>query len=149
MSHIATIDLEIKDLDAIEAACKELELELVRNQKTFRWYGQFMGDYPADSRLSVKDYGKCEHAIKMKADKHAYEIGLVKNPTGNGYLLAFDHFAQSNKITKLTGGIHLPKLRQLYAANVAAKAATKAGWKNVKVEWNQTTKRPMVTGLRY
>lgn len=154
MSHVATIELEIKDLGSLSAACEELGLEFKDGQKTFKWYGRWANDYAAENAaykngIDPKDYGKCEHAIAMKGNKHAYEIGLCKVKGKEGYILAFDFFAQQNNITRLAGGETLPKLRQLYAANVAAKAAKRAGWGNVKVEWNKQTGRPFVTGIKH
>ncbi len=33
MSHVATIELDVKDLDALSDACKSLGLELIRDKK--------------------------------------------------------------------------------------------------------------------
>lgn len=74
MSHITTIDLQIRDLDAIAKACARLGLELVKGQKTFRGYTT----------------GRCEHALRVKGASNAYEIGLVNRTDGRGYNLAWD-----------------------------------------------------------
>ena len=71
MSHISKIELEINDLGMLGQACKGLGMELVRNQKAFKWYGE-------DSQ--------CDHAIKVP--EASYEIGVVKN--GNRYELQCD-----------------------------------------------------------
>ena len=46
MSHVALVDVIIKDLDAVELACEDLGvLELIRNQPRFNWYGRWVNDY--------------------------------------------------------------------------------------------------------
>jgi hypothetical protein len=37
MSHISKIELEVKDLSVLGAACKRLGLELVQGQTTYKW----------------------------------------------------------------------------------------------------------------
>jgi len=70
MSHIVTIETQLTDLAAVKAACKRMGWVLVEGQKTFAWFGQYMGDYRAfegrlnDLGIKVEDYGKCDHAIK-------------------------------------------------------------------------------------
>ena len=132
MSHMAAIDLEITDLDALEAACKHLKLELVRGQTTWKWFGRWVNDFHAKEAaynfgIGPKEYGKCaEHAIRMvdDANANAYEIGVVRRRDGKpGYILLFDFFAQGDKITKLIQGTNekgefdrAGKLKQYYTA---------------------------------
>lgn len=97
MSHVATINVEIKSLDDLEAACRSLGLELVRDQKTYRWYGRSVGDYPLPAGFAAEELGTCEHAIRVPlsvvgADR-CYEIGVVKRRDGRpGYTLLWDFF---------------------------------------------------------
>lgn len=138
MSHVVSIDLHIKDIPCLIRACNALGLEFMPNQKTFKWFGRWMNDFNGEDAahlhgIEPKDYGKCEHAIRMPGKPHAYEIGLIKKLDGKGYGLCFDYYSQHNNITAVAGGQHLPKLKQLYAAEVAASAAKKAGWENVRV----------------
>jgi hypothetical protein len=74
MSHITKINLLIKDLDALASACDKLGLELVRDQKTFKAYRT----------------GRCEHAIRVKGNERAYEIGIAKSADGKGFELKWD-----------------------------------------------------------
>ena len=82
MSHIVTIQTELRDLAAIKAACKRMGWELLEGQHAFKWYGRYVGDYRAfekqlaDQGIAVKDYGKCDHAIRVPGAE--YEIGLVQ-----------------------------------------------------------------------
>lgn len=149
MSHVTTIDLLIKDLDALEKACAPLGLELRRGQKTFRWYGKWMNDYGAEDAaykhgIAAKDYGKCDHAIAVKGNNHAYEIGLIKREDGKGYSLAWDFFAGGYGLCEKVsysgaGAKDADKLKDWYAAEVAAKQmrlqgfAVKSEQKNGKV----------------
>jgi hypothetical protein len=92
VSHIVTIQAELRDLAAIKAACKRLGWEFVANKETFEWYGRYVGDYPVfqqqllDLGIEVTDYGKCTHAIKVPGAR--YEIGLVAK--GNKFVPLWD-----------------------------------------------------------
>ena len=82
MSHIVTIDTELKDVSAIKKACERMGWTYDENAKTFAWYGRYVGDYAAfEERLrslgiSTQDYGKCDAAIKIPGAN--YTIGLVE-----------------------------------------------------------------------
>lgn len=82
MSHLVTIATQLRDLAASRAACKRMGWELLEGQKTFEWYGRYVGDYRAfekqltDLGIKTEDYGKCDHAIKVPGAE--YEIGLVQ-----------------------------------------------------------------------
>lgn len=94
MSHVVAAQVEISDLDALEAACKEMGATLVRNQKTFTWYGRWVGDYgQADAAyrngVKTEDYGKCDHAIRVPGVR--YEVGVVKQPNGK-FKLVYDFY---------------------------------------------------------
>lgn len=135
MSHVAAIDLHVRDLDALEKACEELGLELRRGQKTFHWYGRWVNDYDAEQAayrfgIDPKDYGKCEHAIAVKGKPGAYEIGLVARPDGKpGWLLAFDFWgSQGATLSNKIGGETAGKLKQAYGVNVAIRTAIKQGF---------------------
>ncbi len=60
MSHLAIIELEVTDLEALSLACRHLGLDLVQGKTTFKWYN---GNNP------------CDHAIVVPEAR--YEIGLV------------------------------------------------------------------------
>lgn len=115
MSHVAAVQLEVLDLDELEAACKNLGLELARDQKTYRWYGRSVGDYPLPAGFREEDLGKCEHAIRVPGSSTAYEIGVVKSRTGRGYTLLWDFFAGGYGMMEKVG-TDANKLRQAYAA---------------------------------
>jgi hypothetical protein len=89
MSHITSVEIELNDLEAVRALCREKGWQFMTGQKTYRWFGQFVGDSPMPAGMTLEDLGKCDHAIKVPGAD--YEIGL--RATGKGsYKLAFDHW---------------------------------------------------------
>lgn len=131
MSHVALIKLEVKDLDCLSAACKRLGLELVRGQKKYKSY---------QSGLT------CDHAIRKPGNESAYEVGVQKQADGR-YTLAFDSYGQHYGIPQYAGGNDLPKLKQWYAAEVAAKHAKRQGWQGVRI-MQTNDGRPKVIATR-
>ncbi len=130
MSHVAEIKLQIKDLAALEKACKQLGLELVRDQKTYRWFGRSVGDYPLPEGFTAQDLGKCDHAIRIPGDSRAYEIGVVKRKDGKpGYQLLWDFWAGGHGMTQKVGGNQAVKLQNEYAAAVAVKHYVSQGYR--------------------
>lgn len=145
MSHVTTIDLEIKDLESLAKACEAMGLELMLGQKTYKWFGRHVGDYPFPPGFTKDDLGKCEHAIRVKGNAQAYEIGVAKYPAGTKkkvkladgstvevdvggkYTLLFDFWNEGyGLMTK--AGKDCGKLLQEYAAQVATKQARKQGY---------------------
>lgn len=60
-----------------------------------------MNDYNGEDAafshgIKPEDYGKCSHAIVDPNSKHKYEIGLVKNPNGEGYIPIVDFWGMSD-----------------------------------------------------
>jgi hypothetical protein len=128
MSHVVTIELEIKDLEAAAQAAKDLGAELVRDQKTFRWYGRWMNDYSGDNAaykqgVKPKDYGKCDHIIRHP--KCSYDIGLVKQPNGS-YRVVADEWHTGGLVPVFGQGVE--KLRQRYGVAITAKTMRKQGY---------------------
>lgn len=113
MSHIAKIQLQIKDLDALAIAAESLGCELVRDQKDFLWY--------AGRR------NPCDHAIRVKnAQSGTYEIGVIADGEGN-YRLECD-FWNSGGLQKIVGA-EGQKLRQSYAESAATRQAKRQGFR--------------------
>ena len=129
MSHVATVEVHIKDLEALKAACKVLGLEFVEGQTTFRWYGRHVGDYPLPEGFMQSDMGKCEHAIRLPNNTQAYEVGVVKRRDGKpGYTLMYDFWAGGYGLEEAIGK-QAYRLRQQYSAQVATKQARKQGYR--------------------
>jgi hypothetical protein len=135
MSHIATVDVEIKDLDCLEKAAARLGLEFNRDKTTFRWYGHFVGDYKDHTAklkelgIDPKDYGKCQHTLSVPGNSSAYEVGVVAKP-GGGFVLLWDFWNGGfGLMEKLSADadkqrIGVGKLQQAYAVEVAKKGGS-------------------------
>lgn len=138
MSHVATVELEFKDLECLKAAAVRCGLEFREGQKTFKWYGRFMNDYHGDDAAVTrgydpKDFGKCEHAIGVPGKSSAYEIGLVRSNSGDGWALLFDYWSGGHGLMEKVssdqdkGRKGIGKLAQAYAVEVAKKKLKKKG----------------------
>ena len=131
MSHVVSIATELRDLEAVKAACKDLGLVFKENQKTIRWYGQWVNDYDAEDaayKLGIKteDYGKCDHAIEVPGCD--YDVGLLRNPATGGYRLYFDFWGGNGQKIQQAIGPNGGKLVQGYAAHKATAAARAKGY---------------------
>lgn len=137
MSHVTAVDLEIRDLDALAEACEDCGLELMRDQKTWKWYGIFVNDYHGSDAayqngIRPEQYGVCDHAIRVKDDKTAYEAGLYAQPDGS-FKMAFDFWGAGRKMKeKIGNGGGL--LKQAYAKAVAVRQLKKKGFVPVRVD---------------
>lgn len=127
MSHISTVEVIIQDLQALRTACESLGLEFVADQKVYKWYGRAFG------RAADPQDGRCDHAIRVKGNQQAYEIGVVKKQDGSGYELRLDDFQNGYGLMDLVGKGAM-KLRQGYATEVAVRAAKRAGFRVTKRE---------------
>ena len=128
MSHVATVDVNITDLDALQAACNRLGLELRRGQQTYKWFGHSVGDYPIPQGFTAEDLGKCEHAIVVPGHEDAYDIGVIKRRDGRpGFCLQWDFFAGGYGMQDRVGE-NCNKLAQSYAVCAASKAAQRNGF---------------------
>ena len=124
MSHLAKIELEITDLNALDRACKKLGFELAREQKTYKWFGRWVGDAPLPEGLDRNKLGECEHAIKVPGAK--YEVGVIKRDSGK-YSLLFDEWVSGGLVPKIgkDGG----KIKQHYAIEKAKIEAIRKGYR--------------------
>jgi|GEM_PF-212598 len=139
MSHVATVNVQMTSIDALVKACKQLGLEFVLNQTTYKWFGQWVNDYSAEDAaylngIKPEDYGKCLHAIRNPGDPDGYEIGLLAHPSGKGFLPVVDFWGMStnkNHIAHVVGR-DCRKLIQEYSAQVTiahSKHLIAAGYK--------------------
>lgn len=99
----------------LAAALDELGMELVVGKKTFNWFGSWVEDYHNEDAaykqgVDPSTYGQCAHVIRPKnAGPEDYEIGLVKNPNGAGFVPVLDFYGSGNALRKFVGhnGEHL------------------------------------------
>jgi len=124
VSHVATIKVDVLDLDALRAAVEAMGGEFREGQQTYAWWGTSVGDYPLPAGFAVEDLGKCEHALRFPGAK--YEVGVVRRRDGKpGYALLQDFYSTGNlpAVIGESGG----KLAQAYSREVVRKAARRAG----------------------
>lgn len=107
MSHVVSSSIRIHDLECLKRALKKFpNLRFQEGQKTFTWFGEWVGDYDkADAAykngIAPEDYGKCDHALRL--DGNIYEIGIVKRKDGDGYSLVWDFYADGRNISDYIG----------------------------------------------
>lgn len=124
MSHVAKIEIEIKDLVALVAACRRIGCTLVQGQRTYAWYGHHVGDYPLPEGFKAEDMGHCEHAIRVPGAD--YEIGVVARRDGKpGYTLLWDFWG--GQLARQLGP-NGQKLVQAYGIEAAKSVARKQGY---------------------
>jgi len=126
VSHVVEIEPDtaeqaIQSLHVAELAAKRLGGELIRNKKTYKWYGRHVGDYKLPEGQKPEDLGKCEHVIRFPGVK--YEVGLVASKKHPGtYKLGYDFYDRGlKKIMGENGGPFM----QLYQVEVAKIQAQK------------------------
>jgi hypothetical protein len=112
----------------MKAACKELGFEFVENQKTYAWYGTFVGDSPMPQGMTVKDLGKCDHAIRVPGAW--YEIGLKK--FGDHYEILYDYWESGGLKSKI--GTDAAPVKAAYSKAATRKFARKKRFRIAKEE---------------
>ena len=135
MSHVATVDVRVTDLEAMKEACAALGLKFMEGQKSYRFYSSgWQDDSPVPDGLfetaeetarvramSKADrikrmnevLGKCDHAIRVPGAE--YEIGLKSRADGS-YSVTYDWYGSGGRaILTALGGEKAPKLVQEYA----------------------------------
>lgn len=149
MSHISTIAVEIRDLEALKEACKALGLEFKENQRTYKWFGRSVGDYPLPEGFTVKDLGKCDHALSVKGNSGAYEVGLVKK--GDQYVPLWDFWSGGYGLEACVGK-NGDKLVEAYtkaaSVRVAKDFARKKGFTYVE-KFNEETGETIIKLRKY
>lgn len=141
MSHVATIDIHIKDLESLEKACQSLGLTLNKGKKSYKWFGRSVGDYPLPAGFSKEELGKCEHAISVNGKPGAYEVGVCQRRDGKpGFTLLWDFWKGGYGLEQAIGG-GACKLKQYYAAQVSLKVLRRQGMRcELKVQQNGALK---------
>lgn len=128
MSHVVNLELLILDLEALGVAAKACGLELIRNQKHYKWWGHSVGDYPIPTGFTAEELGTCEHALSVVGNDQAYEIGVVKRRDGKpGYQLLYDYFSGGKGLVEKIGGNEAPKLKQRYQVEIFRREMAKKG----------------------
>ena len=126
MSHVEEIVLDINDLDCLKEAATHFGMELVE-QKTYKWFGRSVGDYPIPEGFTASDLGKCDYALRIPGNSKAYEVGVVARKDGKpGYKLLWD-FWQGGYGLREKIGEKGKKLKQEYGVALAIKHQRRKG----------------------
>lgn len=149
MSHVTTIDIQVKDLECLKTACTNLGLEFREGQKSYKWYGRHVGDYPLPEGFTHKDLGKCDHAIGVPGNSRAYEIGVVKK--GDSYTMLWDFWQGGFGLQEKVGD-GCGELVDQYAQEVAMKEASEfaqaQGW-SISKEFDEETSETVIKLRKY
>lgn len=109
MSHVTTIKCHEKyDLPSLRQMCQDMGWQWMEGQRTYRWYGQFMGDYPLPTGFTQSELGHCEHAIRIPGAN--YEIGVIQKD--GEWKLLWDFYSSGGLQGKL--GQEAGLLKQAY-----------------------------------
>lgn len=138
MSHVTDIKLRVRDVAALKEACAAVGLELRENQRTYAWWGTFVGDSNQYGNHDPKTFGKCEHAIGVPGVKPRmggsgnWEIGVVKAKDGDGFELLVDTYGEPGRRLLEKAGQDFSRLKQEYAVAAATRKAkatlARKGW---------------------
>jgi hypothetical protein len=132
MSHISKIELVIHSLEDLKDACRQLGFEFIKNQKTFKWYGRWVGDTPLPEGIKIEDLGKCDHAIRVPGCD--YEVGIVKR--GDHYILLWDYYSVGGLEVKI--GPNAGKIKQAYTVARVRKEARRKGYRVLEKKIDQS-----------
>jgi len=132
LSHISKIELEILSLEDLKLACKRLGFTFIDNQKTYQWYGRWVGDSPLPEGIIEDDLGKCDHAIKVP--ECAYEIGVVKR--GLKYILLWDSWHAGGLEKKI--GQNAGLLKQAYTIERIKREAKRKRYQVREIKQDQS-----------
>lgn len=105
------MELIIDDLESLELACKRLGCTLIKNQKTYKWWGHHVGDYPLPKGMKKEDMGKCTHAIKVP--NASWEVGVIEQKDKK-FKLIYDFYGEEGRKIHNVCGKELGKLKQAY-----------------------------------
>ena len=139
MSHVATVDVAITNLDDLKAAAESLGLEFCEGKTTYEWFGQSIGDTPLPAGYTVDDLGKCQHAIRIPTDRHGesfaqfgvfpYEIGVdVRRDGKHGWVLIWDYYGGGMGLSQFVGE-RCERLKQAYASAAAKRTMRLQGYR--------------------
>lgn len=120
MSHVTIVSVQFKDLEVLKEICQSLGLEFRQDQKSYRWYGRHVGDFPLPEGFTRQDLGKCDHAIGVSGNPNAYEVGLVRR--GDAFIPVWDFWNGGYGLVEKVGE-GCDKLVNAYAKAVARRHA--------------------------
>lgn len=114
MSHVVKMEVEIRDLDALRAACERLGFRWNEGVTTYRWYGRWVGDTPMPEGITREQLGHCQHEIVVPGCQ--YSVGVVA--VGGHYSLLWDFY--DSRLKMAMGGERGDRLVQAYGVEAAS-----------------------------
>lgn len=131
MSHVADVDIRIKDIDCFRKAVEALGGEYLPDEKNIRWYGRFLNDWSSDraavNRIDPKRFGKSDAGI-ARFPGCSYDVGLLKNEDGS-FTPYYDTYGQGHGLTKVLGGEDCMNLKNEYAAATSIRMLARKGFR--------------------
>ncbi len=146
--HVVSVNIELKNLEAIRRACEVLGWQFRENQKTYEWVGRWYDDSPvprnafaADTEGEIEYHrvmnltstlrrtymtnllGQCDHAIRPDIASKG-EIGLIQR--GDTYVPIWDYFT-SDSVNKIRAENGMNGFLQEYAIQCATLEAKAQG----------------------
>lgn len=141
MSHVTAIKVEIDKLEDLKKAVEAMGGIWREGQRTYKWYGRHVGDYPMPEGFTEADLGKCDHAIGLPGVN--YEVGVVKKANGK-YTLLYDFYGHSGQHDgmklKSHFGDNLGKLVTEYGVNRMKREARMRGYAVQRKQVGEKTK---------
>ena len=122
MSHISTVKVQVKSLEALKLACARLGLEFREGSQTYQWFGEYLEDTKLPEGAKLEDLGKCLHEIKVPGA--TYSIGVVQQ--GDHYQLLWDSWSPGGLERALGQGAG--RLVQAYSVEAARLSAQAQGY---------------------
>jgi len=138
MSHVARVELEIKDLQALRAACKQLGLTYDEKATSWKWW---MTDYPnwvteenQTEGIPRSRYGTSDAGV-ITVPGARWSIGVYKDPAKPGcYVPIYDAYEHGGDLRGRGLGIEdklgagLQKLKQEYGITISTKVMQAKGF---------------------
>jgi len=131
MSHVASVDCFVTNLEELRAVADRLGFTLVEGAKNYAWYGRFMNDSRDFGKHDPATFGTCEHKLRMKdhIEGQDYEIGLVARLDGQpGWEMLYDNWGPGQRLHE-RAGVGLATMKDEIAAEAATRAAQRKGYR--------------------
>lgn len=110
------------------------------DDKTYRWYGRSVGDYPIPAGFIVEELGKCVHRIRFPGI--GYDIGVVPSKTTPGeYVLIADFYGPGKRLPD-----KIKQIKVEYAVAAALAWAQAKGYRNVRVQRASNMAQVLIDG---
>lgn len=140
MSHVASVECQVKDLGALQAAADRLGFDFIAGKTSYRWFGRFLNDWPShraaiNKGVDPKTFGTCDHVLRLRSQPNGYEIGVIEGEDDT-YQLTYDTFGNGHHLER-AGGVDLVTLRNEVAAETATRVLQRRGFRVQRTDEQQ------------